>query len=176
MWGDDMRNVFLVAVAMALSGCVHWSGTEYVRGPDPLVDKAVTVTGVEGTEVILADGARYHVAGIRAWDTQDGRSVLASELRSRVVHTEQIRLLKQDAGVRLVLTQYNLPTPPFGVILFPVKKSFPPEHVDVAVELLRNGFARVAPAELHDAEIRHKYEAAEREAMEGRAGYWLKGE
>lgn len=166
----------IIICGCAFTGCIRLTGPEYVPGPDPMMDQAVTVTNVSGNEVTLSDGSRYHVAGIRAWETPDGYNIVTSELRNRIVHTEQIRLLKQGSGVRLMITHYNLPTRPFGLILFPEKKPYPPQHADVAVELLRNGFARVAPKDIDDAEVLRRYEAAEQEAMKGRAGNWAKAQ
>ena len=170
-----MRRIVFVFLlgGTAIPGCIL-TGTVY-RVVEPLEEEFVDVRNVDGTTLMLADGRRGKLAGIRAETSRD----LENSLRHQLVGQDRILLFEEGDGFRAEVSMLGLPSGcgnPIAIVLFPTVQTLPAYRLDIGLELVACGWAKAAPEEIMDEVRRKAYVDAEEKARLHRSGLWGSGE
>jgi ankyrin repeat protein len=170
-------GLVICLAASFLPGCILLTGEVYDPVPDPLANRFVKATAVDGRTVTLADGRQIQLAGVDARGLDDEqRSALAAELSKLVVGNKDLLVMDEKGGVATVAISgghMGMPWREFPVlILFPTHVKFPPMRRDAGFELIQQGLAPVLDAEVSDPARLALYHLAQKTAQGRRIGVW----
>jgi hypothetical protein len=160
-----------VAACLSHTGCILPFGDRYVDVPDPREKEIVTVVNVEGREVSLSDGRKTVLAGIAVPGNPDDAARFADRVKSMLMNRRV--LVEEDGCARLEEVHRDSGhRNGLAIVLFPRDIPVPPDHADVVLLVINDGYAAAVPSQIREEGVREKYIWAEKYARENNLRIW----
>lgn len=171
-----LRGLVAVLATTLFPGCIVLTGEFYDPVPDPLADRFVTGTVVQGRTITLADGRQFQLAGVdvQQMDAEQQKAFEAG-LAKLVVGGQKLLILNEKEAVVPIAcsAEPRLPWERFpAIVLFPVHVKVPPQRIDVGLQLVGLGLAHVRESEIPDPKQLAAYRQAAENAKQHRIGVW----